>query len=110
MNVSYEEIGRMAVTFPQSGCKAGQVCKVGVNGIVTPCSEGEKFCGIVESVRGGIAAVQMEGFVTVPLSGSIGTGYAQLSADGKGGVRVGTGREYLVVSADLSAGIALIKL
>ena len=28
MNVSFEEIGRLAVTFAQTGCEGGQVCKV----------------------------------------------------------------------------------
>ena len=54
MNVSFEEIGRMAVTFGQKGCESGQVCKVSEGGTVAPCGAGEKFCGIVEGVRGGL--------------------------------------------------------
>ena len=100
MNVSFEEIGRMAVTFAQDGCESGQVCKVSENGTVAPCAAGEKFCGIVEGVRGDFAAVQVAGFATVAVSGSVGVGYVNLCADGQGGVKAGSGREYLVVSVN----------
>ena len=108
MNVSFEEIGRMAVTFAQDGCESGQVCKVSENGTVAPCAAGEKFCGIVEGVRGDFAAVQVAGFATVAVSGSVGVGYVNLCADGQGGVKAGSGKEYLVVT--VNADTATIKL
>ena len=108
MNVSFEEIGRLSVTFAQAGCQAAQVCKVSGNGKVAPCAEGEKLCGIVEHVRGGHAAVQVAGFVTVGVSGAVEVGYVNLCADGNGGVKAGAGREYLVVS--VHADTAVIKL
>ena len=110
MNVSFEEIGRMAVTFGQSGCEAGQVCKVAANGAVAPCGDGEKFCGVVEGVRGGHAAVQVAGFAEAAFSGSLSAGYVSLCADGKGGVKAGSGREYLVVSVDENAHTAIFML
>ena len=110
MNVSFEEIGRLAVTFAQSGCQGGQVCKVSANGTVAPCAAGDKFCGVVEGVRGGVAAVQVAGFATVAVSGAVNVGYVNLCADGIGGVKAGAGREYLVVSVDNSAKTAIIKL
>lgn len=110
MNVSFEEIGRMAVTFARNGCEAGQVCKVNANGTVAPCAAGDKFCGIVEGVRGGFAAVQLAGFASVTVSSPMNVGYVALCADGNGGVKSGSGREYLVVSVDVIAGTAVIKL
>ena len=110
MNVSFEEIGRLAVTFVQEGCAGGQVCKVSGNGKVAPCADGDKFCGIVEGVRGGHAAVMVAGFATVDFSGSLSVGYVNLCADGSGGVKSGSGREYLVVSVDEAAKTAVIKL
>lgn len=110
MNVSYEEIGRLAVTFADGGVAAGQVCKVSGNGKVAPCADGEKLCGVVEGVRGGHAAVQVEGFVSVAFSGSVSLGYVNLCANGTGGVKAGEGREYLVVSVDEAAMTAVIKL
>ena len=110
MNVSFEEIGRMAVTFAQEGCEAAQVCKVSGSGKVAPCAAGDKFCGLVEGIRAGFAAVQVAGFVTVKVSGAVNAGYVNLCADGTGGVKAGSGREYLVVSVDENAKTAVIKL
>ena len=110
MNVFFEEFGRMAVTFGQDGCGGGQVCKVSASGTVAPCGAGEKFCGIVEGVRGDFAAVQVAGFATVAVSGSVGVGYVNLCADGQGGVKAGSGREYLVVGVDENTGTAIIML
>ena len=110
MNVSFEEIGRLAVTFGHEGCQAGQVCKVSANGTVAPCAAGDKLCGIVEGVRGDYAAVQVAGFAEVPYSGSVALGHVSLCADGSGGVKAGAGREYLVVSVDENAQTAIIML
>ena len=110
MNVSFEEIGRLAVTFGHEGCQAGQVCKVSGNGTVAPCAAGDKLCGIVEGVRGDYAAVQVAGFAEVPYSGSVALGHVSLCADGSGGVKAGAGREYLVVSVDENAQTAIIML
>ena len=110
MNVSFEEIGTVAVTFAQSGCEGGQVCKVAGNGQVAPCAEGDKFCGIVGGVRGDHAAVVVAGFTAAKFSGSLNAGYVNLCADGNGGVKSGSGREYLVVSVDENAKTAVIKL
>jgi len=110
MNVSFEEIGRLAVTFADGGCAAGQVCKVSADGTVAPCAAGDKFCGVVEGIRGGHAAVQVAGFAEVAVSGTVGLGYVNLCADGTGGVKAGTGREYLVVSVNETAKTAVIKL
>ena len=110
MNVSFEEIGRLSVTFAQENCAGGQVCKVSGNGKVAPCAEGEKLCGIVEHVRGGHAAVQVAGFAEVKYTGTMSLGYVNLCANGQGGVKAGTGREYLVVSVDEKTKTAIIKL
>ena len=110
MNVSFEEIGRLAVTFAHEDCQGGQVCKVSANGKVIPCADGDKFCGVVEHVRGGHAAVQVEGFAEVRVTGAVSMGYVHLCADGIGGVKDGAGREYLVVGVDEHAKTAIIKL
>ena len=111
MNASFEEIGHLAVTFAVSdGLEAGQVCMVSESGTVAGCADGEVFCGVAEGVRGGHGAVQVEGFVQVSVTGTVSVGYTALCADGSGGVRMGEGREYLVVSVDESAGTAVIKL
>lgn len=110
MNVSFEEIGRLAVTLAHENCVSGHPCKLVDNGLVIPCGEGDGFCGFVESVRGGFAAVQVEGFVTVSVTGGLDVGYVSLCADGSGGVKAGSGREYLVVCMDKDSETAVIKL
>ena len=64
----------------------------------------------MEEQEAGLAAVQVAGFATVAVSGSVGVGYVSLCADGQGGVKAGSGREYLVVSVDENAGTAVIML
>ena len=112
MKVCFEEIGRMSATFTAESGEAGQVVKVSGNGAVTPCADGEVFCGVMESLRKGYAAVQLHGFVTLPYTGTApGLGYNNLLANGSGGVKVGSvGRSHLVVNVDTNVKIATIEL
>ncbi len=45
MNVSFEGIGHMSVTFHTDIRQAGQVCKMGDQAKVTACADGDAFCG-----------------------------------------------------------------
>lgn len=112
MNVSFEEIGYLAVTFAAGETlEAGQVCKLDENGNAVPCAAGERFCGVAEGVRKGHAAVQVAGFVKVSCAdAAVKMGYVNLCADGTGGVKSGSGREYLVVGADAAAKTVTIML
>lgn len=112
MNISYEEIGHMSVTFPAEDCGEGQVCKMGEDGAVAACASGDAFCGVVESVRGSQAGVRIHGFTKLGYTGTApGCGYVKLAADGNGGVAVNdNGRSYLVVKVDTTAGTAVIEL
>lgn len=112
MNISYEEIGHMSVTFPAGACEVGKVCKVNAEGAVTGCPGGDCFCGVVESIHGSFAGVQIHGFAKVGYSGTAPTcGYVKLAANGGGGVAVNTsGKEYLVVKVDTAEKTAVIEL
>ena len=112
MNISYEGIGHMSVTFPANGCEAGQVCKMGSDGCVTACLAGEAFCGVAESVSGSQAGVQIHGFAEISYTGTAPvTGYVNLSADGNGGIKADSaGKGYLVVKVDTAAQTAVIEL
>ena len=50
MNISYEGIGHFSVTFPAADCAVGAVCKMGSDGKMTGCADGDKFCGVAEVV------------------------------------------------------------
>jgi len=103
MNYCYNGIGEVTATF---GVKDGASLPVGVPvkmtayGEVAACENGEAFIGVVESCRGGCAAIQLRGCVEAVYSGEApAAGYVKLVSDGAGGVCTGEGREYLVLSA-----------
>lgn len=111
MKTCFEDIGHMSATFAAQGGESGKVCRVSGNGEVAVCAEGEDFCGVLEAVRKGFAAVQLHGFVTLPYSGTApALGYQALVADSNGGIKSGGTREYLVVRVDEAAMHAVIEL
>lgn len=115
-SISFEEIGSVTATFfTGDGTQAGQVVKVSGDGTAAPCADGDKFCGLALSVASdGFAGVQVGGFAVLPAAGGgISPGWAELCADGDGGVKTaaaGAGREYLVVSADAAEGTVTVCL
>ena len=109
MKVSFEGIGECVATFYNSTsapAQAGQPVKVGESGTVAACSDGEAFLGVAVAADGDFSAVQLQGFVTLPYTGSAPTpGFVTLGADGSGGVKtVGTGgRGCWVIQVDTAA-------
>lgn len=103
-HISFEAIGEQMVTFlAADGAASGEVGKITVNQTVDVCSDGDKFCGVIGTVRGGTAALQMGGYAELAYTGTAPTlGWCGLAADGNGGVKIAAtgGREYLVVSVD----------
>lgn len=112
MNISFEGIGYLAVTFPAAEDAAGQVCELNADGGVKACSDGNSFIGVMEFVRDGRAAVQVEGFAEVSYTGTnLSLGYTKLTGNGSGGVQLDSdGREYLVVQVNTADKTAVIKL
>ena len=72
----------------------------------------DAFAGQAQSVRGGFAGVQVKGFLTLPITGSVALGRVSLAADGTGGVQAATtgGVTALVVSVDAAAKTAVVCL
>lgn len=112
MKVCFEDIGHMSATFAVASGEGGEPVKITGNGTVAVCGDGEVFCGVMESLRGGFGAVQMHGFVTMAYSGSApALGYTELIANGEGGVKVASGgRKCLVVSVDSEAAAVTFEL
>ena len=112
MNISYEGIGALVVSIPAGNCEAGKVCKVNGVGKADKCAANDKFCGVVLAVEQGMAAVQMEGFVTVGYTGSMPAyGFNTLAADGNGKVMLhSAGREHMVVGINQSEMKITMKL
>ena len=111
--VSFDDIGAVVATFAaKDDVKAGQAVKITANGEAGACSADDTFAGVALSVRGGFVGVQVNGFLTLPVTGSVGLGRVNLAADGTGGVKaVSTGGvPALVVSVDSTAKTAVICL
>ena len=104
MNVSFEGIGQWCATFTCKGEMAdGQMVKVSGNGEVEACTAGDAFCGKVAAMSrdGKACAVALGGMVCASYTGTAPVvGWANLSADGNGGVKAAEGREYMVVDVD----------
>ncbi len=81
---------------------AGVPVTVVSNDTVGTASANAAFCGIAVSVRGGAAAVQMSGYVTLPYTGDAPShGVTTLAADGNGGVcAAATGVTATVIAVD----------
>ena len=61
--------------------------KITDDGQVGACSDNDAFCGLALSNRKGFAGVQVKGFMTLPISGSVSLGQVILAADGTGKVK-----------------------
>ena len=113
MKVSFEGIGEMVATFAVAeDVEKGCMVKLGEDGQVSPCEDGDEFIGMAVNCRQGFAGVQFSGMAQVAYSGTApGCGWAKLSADGNGGVKADeNGHEYLVVATDTTAATAVVRL
>lgn len=108
--ISYDGIGAVVATFEvESSVASGTVVKMAQSCTVTSCEQGEVFTGVVFDCETPLAAIQVEGFVTLGCTGVIGLGYVSLVADGNGGVMAGgdDGLRCLVVDNEESGYVTL---
>ncbi len=110
-NISYDGIGAVVATFNvESSVAAGTVVKVSDSCTVASCGEGELFAGVVFDCETPLAAIQLEGFVTVTCTGVIDLGYVSLVGDGDGGVKVASGGVTCLVVDNSDSGFVTICL
>ena len=115
MNVSFGGLDNVCATFAISGeVNAGDPVKVSANGTVKTCAAGDAPLGFALDVRGGYASVLLRGYALVPYSGSVTVGWADIAADGSGGVKAVTGsaasRKVAVLDVDETEDMAGILL
>ena len=105
MSVSFGGFHNETATFrTENEIASGTPVKITDNGTVGACAEGDTFCGILANGDGSYAAVQIYGEVTAKFSGTAPVpGYVKLVA-ASDGVKVGSGREYLVLCVDEADG------
>ncbi len=111
MNVNFNGFNESVATFiaDTNLTQTGVPVKVTGDGKVSMCAVNEPFCGICVGLRGGYAAVQLSGYVTVNTIAKVATGYKKLAAGSSGKIIVSdVGREYLVINSTATeAGIIL---
>ena len=111
MSISFEGVGQVCATFLGGGLKDGHVVKMTDNGTVGACGENDAFCGVALCCKDDACTVQVGGFVSVSYSGTAPkVGWSDLAADGKGGVKSGSGATYLVADVDAAAETVTIML
>lgn len=107
MKVSFEGIGERVATFYNSAVNAaaaGKAVKIAANDTVSLCADGDKLAGFCIDADEYTATVKTAGFVTAAYTGTAPTlGFCALCADAAGGVKAGSGREYLVIEVDTAA-------
>ena len=106
MTTNFNGFNEKVLTFEcESKISAGTPVKMTANGKVAAAVAGDRFIGTCVYTRCGFAAVQVEGYVTLPYTSTAPTiNYAKLVADGNGGVKTDTnGSEVVVLSVDTTA-------
>lgn len=88
MAVSFEGFGEQVATFSaDTSVKRGDWVKLSANGTVSPCAAGDAPCGKAVSVRDGAAAVQLGGYVSTAVSGTLSLGWQTVTAAGSTSVK-----------------------
>lgn len=105
MKISYNGINDLVVSFyATENVKEGDLVQLSDNYTVDVASSDEIFTGVCLSVQGGIAAVQLNGFVERAYIGEAPvTGVTFFAADGNGNVKcvnAGLGRNAIVLAVD----------
>ena len=104
MTTNFNGFNEKVLTFEcDTEIGAGSPVKLSANGKVSVCSAGDRFVGICLGTRGGYASVLVEGYITLPYTGTAPTvNYVKLVADGNGAVKVdaSNGGEVVAVCVD----------
>jgi len=114
MNVSFQGIDELVVTFQTSGqINQGDFVTLSGNGTVGPCEFGDAPVGRALNVRDGIAAVQLRGAMEAEYTGTLGLGFRKITAQGgqiKTAGSTDAFRNAIVLSTDATAKTACLLL
>ena len=84
----------------ESTVTAGKLVKMSASGKVANASADDGFIGVAVSVRGGYAAVQLDGYIETAKSGTVNVGYNKLVAASSGVKTAESGIDRLVIYVD----------
>ena len=101
MDINFNGYKENVLTFEcESTVAAGKLVKMSASGKVANTSADDSFIGVAVSVRGGYAAVQLDGYVEAAKSGTVNVGYNKLVAASSGVKAAEAGIDRLVVYSD----------
>ena len=101
MDINFNGYKENVLTFEcESTVAAGKLVKMSASGKVANASADDSFIGVAVSVRGGYAAVQLDGYVEAAKSGTVNVGYNKLVAASSGVKAAEAGIDRLVVYSD----------
>ena len=103
MDISFIGYKENVITFEcESTVAAGKLVKMSASGKVANAAANDSFIGVALSVSEGYAAVQLDGYVEQPKSGTVNVGYNKLVAASSGVTAAESGIDRLVVYSDSS--------
>lgn len=106
MNMNFGNYEEQVVTFKcehEENIYMGTPVKMSRSGIVTACGDGDNMIGVAVNVRNGYAAVQLTGYIEMPVDDNFtfDVGYKKICVGAGGKVKLSSkGREYLVVHVE----------
>ncbi len=112
MSISFKGFNEQVITFRIQGeVEPGTLVKMCESETVEPCTSGDEFIGIAVHVHGGIAAVQVGGYVDLPYSGTAPSlGSSSISAAGSAQIKNSGDMTVKVISIDETNSTAGILL
>ncbi len=101
MEINFNGYQENVLTFEcESTVSKGDFVAMSASGKVTKPAESSNFIGVVQNVKDGYAAVQLDGYVEAPKTGTINVGYCKL-VTAENGVKTGSsGSDRLVIYSD----------
>ena len=98
MDINFNGFNEKALTFMADDLVTeGCLVKMDESGTVTKASADDSFIGVCMNVRDGFAAVQVEGYVEIDLTGEVSVGDAILVATDSGVKAAEEGKSYRVI-------------
>ncbi len=112
MSISFKGFNEQVITFKVQGeVEPGTLVKMCESETVESCASGDEFIGIAVNVHGGIAAVQVGGYIDLPYSGTAPSlGSTSISAANAAQIKNGGDMTVKVISLDEANSTAGILL
>ncbi len=113
MTISFEGINEQLITFEAAeGTRKGDLVAMSGSGAVAKAADGKAIVGVVKTLRGSLAGVQISGYAKLASAESIPVGFASLVSNGANALKAGgtAGRSCLILEAGSAGGTVGVLL